>query len=437
MSARSLALRVLTACRRNDAWADAALAAELKREAPGAADAALCSRIVYGVLQNRMLLDYRLGAYCTQRLEHLQQPLPDILRIGAYQILFLDKVPDHAAVSEAVELAKENKRGAAAGLVNAVLRRLSQNKAHLPALPEDAVERMCVETSHPRWLAERMIGILGTEEAYSFLHANNGIAPVTVQVNPLRTTADALIAELEGAGVAAKRHAWAPDCLELTGVGDLTTLPAFYRGEFLVQDAAARLVSLVAQVQPGMSVLDVCAAPGGKSFSSAFGMRDQGRIVSCDLHENKLRRIRDGAQRLGVGIIETQAADARAFRGEWAGLFDVVLCDVPCSGLGIIRKKPDIRYKDPAPLTALPEIQRSILANASRYVKPGGVLVYSTCTVLPEENEGVTDAFLSAHADFRSEGFGLSAGGAEGRLTLWPHRHETDGFYIAKMRKEA
>ena len=437
MNARASALRVLNACLVSGAWADAALAAELKRENLSAADAALVSRIVYGVLQNRMLLDHHLGAYCSQRLDHLQQPLPDILRIGAYQILFLDKVPDSAAVNESVELAKASKRGAAAGLVNAVLRKLSQNKDKLPPLPKDEVERLAVETSHPRRLTERMLALLGRKDAEAFLRGNNEIAPITVQVNPLTTTERKLIAELSGAGITAKPHPWAPDCLELSGVGDLTTLPAFYRGEFTVQDAAARLVSLAAGIAPGMQVLDVCAAPGGKSFSAAFAMRNEGRIVACDLHENKLKRIRDGAARLGVTCIETAAADGRVFRPKWEGAFDVVLCDVPCSGLGIIRKKPDIRYKDLSSLAGLPEIQRAILANASRYVKPGGVLVYSTCTVLPEENEAVTDAFLREYAGFSYETFELPFLRAEGRITLWPQRHGTDGFYIAKLRRNA
>ena len=436
MSARMSALRVLNACRQSGAWADAALAAELKREAPSAADAALTSRIVYGVLQNRMLLDHYLGAYCSQRLDHLQQPLPDILRIGAYQILFLDKVPDSAAVNESVELAKASKRGAAAGLVNAVLRKLSQHKAKLPALPEDEIERLCVETSHPKWLTERMVALLGRGDAEAFLRADNAVAPVTAQVNPLKTTREKLIAELAGAGIEAEPHPWMPDCLELSGVGDLTTLPAFYRGEFTVQDAAARLVSLVAGVEAGMSVLDVCAAPGGKSFSAAFAMRNEGTIVACDLHENKLKRIRDGAERLGIACIATEAADGREFRPAWEAAFDAVLCDVPCSGLGIIRKKPDIRYKDPSALAGLPEIQGAILANASRYVKQGGVLVYSTCTVLPEENEGVMDAFLREHDEFAYETFDLPDGQAAGSITLWPQTHGTDGFYISKMRRK-
>ena len=437
MSARASALRVLNACRTSGAWADAALAAELSRETPGAADAALASRIVYGVLQNRLLLDYYLGAYCAQRLDHLQQPLPDILRIGAYQILFLDKVPDSAAVNESVELAKMSKRGAASGLVNAVLRRLSKNKAHLPALPAETVQRLSVETSHPQWLTERMIALLGLDEAAAFLRVDNEIAPVTAQINPLKTTSDALLTELSGAGVAVQSHPWVPDCFELNGVGDLRTLPAFYRGEFMIQDPAARLVSLVAGTAPGMRMLDVCAAPGGKSFSAAFAMQNKGYILSCDLHENKLKRIRDGAQRLGISCIETAAADGRMPNSDWFGAFDAVICDAPCSGLGIIRKKPDIRYKDPQDLSDLPAIQRSILANASRYVKPGGVLVYSTCTVLPEENTGISDDFVGNNSDFSYEGFDLPCGHADGTMTLWPHKHQTDGFYISKMRRKA
>ncbi len=437
MSARMSALRVLTACRVNGAWADAALRAELLRAQLDAADAALASRIVYGVMQRRMLLDYYLDAYCSQRLDHLQQPLPDILRIGAYQILYLDKVPDHAAVSEAVELAKTSKRGAAAGLVNAVLRKLSQNKEKLPPLPRGGTERLSVETSHPAWLVERMAALLGAEGAEAFLRSNNEVAPLTAQVNPLITTEESLCKELAGAGIAAKPHAWVPDCVELAGTGDLTTLPAFYRGEFVVQDAAARLVSLVADVRSGQRVLDACAAPGGKSFSAAFAMHDEGEIVSCDLHENKLKRIQDGAQRLGLTCIRTQAADAREFRPEWENAFDVVLCDVPCSGLGIIRKKPDIRYKAPDELTGLPAIQRAILDNSAHYVKKGGILVYSTCTVLPEENEQVTDAFLKEHDDYSYEHFTLPAGETPGHITLWPQVHGTDGFYIAKLRRNA
>ena len=437
-SARATALRVLVSCRNNGAWADAALKAQISRDGLSGPDAALCSRIVYGVMQNRMLLDFYIGAYCTQKPDHLQPPLLEILRIGAYQIIYLDKIPDSAAVNTSVELAKLAKRGQASGLVNAVLRKLSQNKKALPPVPErDDVQRLSIQYSHPKWFVKRLVSLLGREEAERFLACDNQIAPITVQVNPLKTTLEALTEELQQAGISVQPHSWVPDCLELSGTGDLAALPSFREGKFLVQDPAARLVSLIAGIRPGQKVLDVCAAPGGKSLSAAFAMAGNGSIVACDLHENKLKRIQESADRLGVNIITAQAADGRVFRPEWEASFDTVLVDAPCSGLGIIRKKPDTRYKKADDLFTLPVVQAAILDNAARYVRPGGTLVYSTCTILPEENEQVTEAFLAEHADFGLEPFELPlpVGKSDGSLTLWPQRHDTDGFYICRMTR--
>ena len=439
-SARDTALKVLIACRTHGAWADAALKAQLARDQLSPQDAALCSRMVYGVTQNRLLLDFYLAAYCSQKPDHLQPPLLDILRLGAYQILFLDKVPDRAAVSEAVELAKRSGRGQAAGLVNAVLRKLSQNKNALPSIPDrDEVKFLTIRYSHPKWLVKRLLELLGRGETEAFLAADNTAAPLTVQVNPLKTTQEKLTAELEALGVRVTPHVWVPGCLELSGTGDLTALEPFRVGHFLVQDGAAALAARAAAVTPGQRVLDVCPAPGGKSFGAAFAMEDRGEILACDLHENKLKRIQDGAQRLGLTSIRTAAADGREFRPEWEAAFDTVLVDAPCSGLGIIRKKPDTRYKKADDLFTLPVVQQAILDNACRYVKPGGVLVYSTCTILPEENQQVTDAFLAQHRDFSREDLPLpdQAGQADGQVTLWPHRHDTDGFYICRMRRQA
>jgi len=438
MSARETALRVLVSCRTNSAWADAALKAQMERDNLSGPDAALCTRLVYGVMQQRMLLDFYIGAYCSQKPDHLQPPLLDILRLGAYQILFLDKVPDSASVNESVNLTKKVKRAQASGLVNAVLRKISQNKHDLPAIPDRDAERyLSIKYSHPKWLVKRLMAILGREEAEACLAANNGVAPMTVQVNPLKTTEAELVAELEAAGVTVKAHGWVPGCLELSGTGDLTALNAFREGKFLVQDPAARLVSLIAGVEEGDRVLDVCAAPGGKTFSAAFEMKGQGSILSCDLHENKLKRIREGAERLGLTCVETAAADGRKQNPEWVEAFDAVLVDAPCSGLGIIRKKPDTRYKKADDLFTLPVIQEAILDNAAAYVRPGGTLIYSTCTILPEENEQVAAAFLAAHPEFSRESFTLPTpvGETEGELTLWPQRHETDGFYICRMKR--
>ena len=439
MSARRTALEVLRRCRTNHAWADAALGPALRRDGLTGADAALCSRIVYGVLQNQALLDFYLSAWCSQKPEHLQPPLLDILRIGLYQILFLDKIPVSAAVNESVELAKACGRGSAAGLVNAVLRRAGRERNQLPPIPDkDYIACLATKYSHPRWLVKRLTALLG-EETESFLAADNTPAPLTVQVNPLKTTAADLTAALAAQGVTARPHPWVPGCLELTGAGDLTALESFRSGDFLVQDGAAAMVAPVAGVKPGDRVLDVCAAPGGKSFSAAFAMENQGSILSCDLHENKLKRVREGAARLGISCIGTAAADGQLFRPEWEGQFDTVLVDAPCSGLGIIRKKPDARYKTLESLFTLPVVQDAILRNAARYVRPGGTLVYSTCTILPEENQQVTDAFLAETPDFVRTPFRLPdpIGQTPGEITLWPHRHGTDGFYICRMTRRA
>ena len=439
MSARQTALDVLVRCRTRKAWADAALGPLLRQRGLTGADAALCSRIVYGVLQNQALLDFYLAAWCSQKPEHLQPPLLDILRIGLYQILFLDKIPVSAAVNESVELAKSSGRGSAAGLVNAVLRRAARERDHLPPIPDkDHIAYLSTKYSHPRWLVKRLTALLG-EETESFLAADNTPAPLTIQVNPLKTRAEDLTAALAAQGVTARPHPWVPGCLELTGVGDLTVLDPFQKGEFLVQDGAAALVARVAGVEPGDRVLDVCAAPGGKSFSAAFAMADRGQIIACDLHENKLKRVQEGARRLGLGCLETVAADGRNFRPEWENLFDTVLVDAPCSGLGIIRKKPDARYKTLESLFTLPVVQDAILRNAARYVRPGGTMVYSTCTILPEENQQVTEAFLAETPEFERTPFDLPepVGKTEGEITLWPHRHGTDGFYICRMTRHA
>ncbi len=436
MSARKEALAVLTACRVRGAWADAALGTHLRGLSP--ADAGLCSRIVYGVIQNETLLDFYLSGFCSQKLDHLQPPLADILRIGAYQILFLDRVPDNAAVHASVELAKGAGRGQAAGLVNAVLRRLCREKEALPAIPDrDEAKYLSIRYSHPKWLVKRLLALLGREGAEAFLINSNSQPPAAAQVNTCRCSPEEAARALEAEGIRAERHSWLPDCLLLQGTGDLERLQAFREGMIYIQDPAARLAVLAAELRPESRVLDVCAAPGGKSFAAAIAMGDKGEIVSCDLHENKLKRIREGAARLGLSSIRAEAADGRVFREEWADAFDLVLVDAPCSGLGILRKKPDIRRKRADDLFALPVVQNAILENAARYVRPGGTLLYSTCTILPEENEEVADAFLGTHPEFSRERFTLPGpiGTAEGQAALWPHLHDTDGFYICRMTR--
>ena len=425
---REVALEVLTACRKADAWVDGALKSTLARTKLDRRDAALASRLTYTVVQNRMLLDFRISKYCRNGLRGLEPVVLDILRIGACQILLMDKIPYRAAVNQAVEMTKAHHRVRASGLVNAILRNLIRERDILPPIAD-----LSVRYSHPKWLIDTYISLLGQEEAELVLSANNAPVPTTIQRNPLLVSREELERELP----TAQPHPWLPDCYSLSGAGNLEAMPAFQAGHFFVQDAAAKLVSLISACQRGDHVIDVCAAPGGKSFAMAMAMANEGEILSCDIHGNKLRQVAQGASRLGISCIRTLQADGRTFRPKLAESADVVLCDVPCSGLGIIRKKPDIRYKNPMDLSGLPDIQSAILANAAHYVKPGGTLIYSTCTILPQENEHIVQAFLRTNLQFQKESFSLPdpVGKTEGEVTLWPQRHQTDGFYICKMRK--
>ena len=435
-TARNVALDALVACEKQGAWSDGYLKKAIKAAELDGRDAALATRLCFGVLQNRMLLDFYLSQLCTTRLEKLEAPIRNLLRLGAYQILYLDRVPDHAAVSETVSLArKKAKNPRAAGLVNGVLRSLVRQKDSLLEPPDPATRY-----SHPKWLADEFARRLGVEEAEALLEADNGEPPTCAQVNTLKTTAEALAAALKSQGVEAEPHPWLPDCLLLRHTGSLEGLEEFQQGHFYIQDAAARLAVLAAGPRPGWKVLDACAAPGGKSFAAAVAMGDRGEVVSCDIHPHKEKLIRAGAARLGLTCIRTEVLDGKAYKEEFLNSFDLVIADVPCSGLGIIRKKPDIRYKDPGPLENLPRVQRAILDNTARYVKPGGVLLYATCTLLERENEDVVRGFLDRHADFTLEEFqvpGPFAGTDMGMLTCWPHRHGTDGFFFAKLRRNA
>ena len=432
-TAREAALQVLMRCQSRGAWSDSVLSSVIRTAGVDGRDAALASRICYGVQQNQALLDFWLQQLCRVPLEKLEPPVRCAMELGMYQIAFLERVPDRAAVHESVELARSYSRNPnSPRLVNAVLRSFVRQK---DALPQP--ESLAIRYSHPEWLVELFQGELNGEGVEALLQADNSQPPIVIHTNPLKTDPQTLRERLEGEGVQVESSPFYPDSFYLSGTGDLERLDSFREGWFLVQDTAARFAVEAAGPEPGMQVLDACAAPGGKSIQAAMQMGDQGSILSCDLQEKKLLRIEKSAQRLGVGCIRTRAMDARQFDPALERRFDVVLTDVPCSGLGIIRKKPDIRCKDPGPLAALPEIQAAILANASRYVKPGGVLVYSTCTVLRRENQAVAEAFLSSHPEFEAEPFELPVvGRCDGMVTLWPHIHQTDGFFVAKLRKK-
>ena len=442
MDAREVALLTLHTCERQGGWSDAVLKKQLAQAGLDRRDAALATQICFGVQQNRLLLDYYLSRFSNVPLKRMESKVVQALRIGLYQMLFLSRIPHSAAVNCAVEMTRAHcKNARAAGLVNAVLRNIERSMDRLPVIDNsDPAAYLSTLYSHPKWLVEEWIARLGQEQAARLLAADNAGAPVIAQVNTCRVSAPALLAQLSEAGVDARLHPWLKDCLILRETGDLEGLETFAQGYFYIQDAASRLAVLAADARPQMRVLDACAAPGGKSFALAIAMQDSGELISCDLHPHKKKLMQAGAARLGLSCMQPQTADATVFRPEWESAFDLVLADAPCSGLGVIRKKPDIRYKAPEPLAQLPEVQGRILDNLARYVKPGGVLLYSTCTLRQQENEDVVRAFLSRRTDYTSEAFTLPdpvGAVGEGMVTLWPHVHDTDGFFIAKLRRQS
>ena len=436
MGARETALNALIACRKSGAWSNGVLKEYIQRDRLDSRDAALATRLCYGVLQNRGKLDFYLKQLLTGKLKDLHPVVRDVLHLGLYQICELDKIPDSAAVNESVRLAKKYcKNPKASGLVNGVLRNAVRSRPQLKQ-PTSYADRY----SHPDELISLLKANLPKGKLEAMLIADNAAPQTVVQVNTLRTTTEALAQRLAGEGVKADPHSWMRDCLVLSGTGSIENLLSFREGLFYVQDPAAKLSVLCAKLpKENIRVLDCCSAPGGKSFAAAIAMEGHGQITSCDVHEHKTTLIENGAARLGLNNITVRCQDATEQVAQWVEAMDVVIADVPCSGLGIIRKKPDIRYKNLEELSQLPELQLAILENQASYVKKGGVLLYSTCTVLKAENERIVEAFLEKHCDFYTEPLELPEIFPEnksGMLTLIPGEYDTDGFFICRLRRK-
>jgi 16S rRNA (cytosine967-C5)-methyltransferase len=433
--ARYAALEVLGRFRKDGTWSSAGIDSVIKKYDLSPRDTSLTTRLSLGVLQNSLLCDYYIDYYSNSKLE---PKVRDILRLGVYQLLFMDKIPSHAAVSESVALCKESGFSRASGLVNAILRRVADNLDNLPEIQgKGSAKYLSIKYSHPEWLAQYVIDKKGYAFSESFLAANNQTPKLTIQVNLLKISTEEYARMLDSADIPYRIVRGLLGCIELEN-GKTTSLPGFDDGLFYVQDRAARTAVDIVASKPGMKVLDACSSPGGKSFAAAISMENRGSILSCDIHEKKLGLVQSGAQRLGINIISTEARDARENVDEFHDAFDLVIVDVPCSGLGVIRKKPEIRNKDFSSLAGLPIIQRDIINNLANFVKPGGSLLYSTCTILEEENEAIVTEFLSNRPDFELQSFSIDGINCDrGMYTFWPNVDGTDGFFVAKLiRKE-
>lgn len=418
---RRLALEVLERVERGQ-YANLALDAALGKSALSAEDRALATALIYGVLEKQGRLDFALTGLSNRPVEELSPDVRVLLRLGLYQLCFLDRIPDHAAVNETVALASRK----TAGYVNAVLREEIRRGKPLP-LPreDDRAEWLSVRYSVSRGLAERLLADLGDAKTTAFLNALETPPPLTLRVNTLRTTRENLLDVLQKAGFDARMTAQSRTGIVLPHGAAVREVPGFDEGLFFVQDEASQLAVEAVNAHPGMRVADVCACPGSKSFGIAMEMENRGEVLACDLHASKLSLVSGGAERLGIGILSVLERDARKPMAGAEGSFDRVLCDVPCSGFGVIGKKPELRRKDPQESAGLPAIQAAILARSAELLRVGGRLVYSTCTVLPAENEENVARFLKENGNFR----------LHTARTLYPDTDGTDGFFIAAMEK--
>ena len=429
MNVREAAFLSLERCRSGDKFANLELDSAIKKYGLDGTDRGFFTVLVYGVIERKITLDHMIGSFSSIPVEKLDPKALTLLRLGTYQIMFLSRTPDSAAVNESVELAKRYLNKGTAGFVNGVLRSIVRNKEALPypSREESPIDYLSVYYSIPQWLCRRWTEDYGFHKAERMLEAVNVNPPITLRVNTLRTTRAELISILEEAGISATPTELSENGVRLPHGVPVSDLQALKDGLCFVQDEASQICVATLGAREGETVIDTCSCPGGKSFGAAMDMKNKGRLVSLDLHESKLSLVKSGAERLGIDIVEAAVHNGSSPREDLIGKADRVLSDVPCSGLGVIAKKPDLRYKSPDDIDRLPEVQKRILESSSKYVKTGGILVYSTCTVNKRENEDVVSAFLTAHPEFSLC--------EEGMRTFFPDTDRTDGFFVAKMKK--
>ena len=433
---RKTAVKLLCRIEEGNAYSNLLLDEHFKKSRMDARDKSFCTALFYGTLERRLTLDLIIEKYILRRKDKLSVEVRNILRTAIFQLLYMDSVPDSAAVNEAVKLASKNRNPAVKGFVNGLLRAFIRDEKRIPE-PEGLEERLSVAYSCPIPLVKKWTAELGEKNTASLLADSLGRPPVTVRVNTTKISPEELAQRLSSEGFSVKMNAHVHEALEISG-GAVEGSTSYAEGLMHVQDVSCMLCCEALDVRSGMRVLDMCAAPGGKTFTLAEMMNGEGELLAFDLHKNRVKLITDGAKRLGLGNVRAEVNDAKVFCGDIPPA-DRVLCDVPCSGLGVIRRKPEIKYKSLTDFERLPAVQGEILDVSSRYVRPGGTLVYSTCTVSEAENSAVVTDFLRSHTDFELvplwERDGRFSG--EKMLTVLPSYFGSDGFFIAKMQRKA
>lgn len=441
---RQSAFEILLNIEKGTSFADALVDRELSTDALQGPDRGLLTELVFGVLRRRGTLDYLIDCCSTQKASKLERPVLILLRLGLYQMYYLDRVPVSAAVNETVNLAKRF-AARAAGFINAVLRRADRERESLPwpDRESDPIGFLAARHSHPRWLVEQWTGQVGPADVEALAEAMSGVPSLAVRTNTLRISRKALLELFAERGVQAKPTPFSPFGIRILSPAHPPSLPGFSEGLFTVQDESSQLAVLFLSPLPGETILDLCAAPGGKATHLAQLMENRGSILACDRDDRKLRLVQEAAARLGISIIETRKLDASRPLIELGGRrFDRILLDAPCTGLGVLRRNPEAKWRlkpeDPARMALL---QAAILRNAAEYLADGGVLLYSTCSTSVEENEQLIDEFVSERNDFVVENLQrvfpeLSCLFTErGFFRSWPHRHGMDAFTAVRLRK--
>ena len=440
--ARTVAFNVLYSIETERAYSNIALNNAIKENKLNNIDASFVSALVYGVIERKITLDYIIRQYTkTTPISKIELKTLIILRMGALQLLFMNKVPESAAVNESVKLAKSHRLQKSAGFINAVMRSIIRNNFAYRMPDQSTNQYLSVLYSCPQEIVDNFINDYGRTNAIEILETLNGRPPITLRVNTLKTDIDKLIDKLNEEKVKVEKVKYIDNALFVSDTGNIERLQSFIDGDFHIQDVASQICVATLNPKPDQTVLDVCAAPGGKTLTIAEYMGNKGEIYACDIYDHKLKLIKASANRLGISIVKTYRRDASS-RTLKLPMADCVICDVPCSGLGILRRKPEIRYKEDLFTEELPKIQYDILDVNSKFVKAGGILVYSTCTLRKSENNVNADRFLSEHPDFEPIDIILPNGivrkidEPNNQLTLFPQIGGYDGFFISVFRKK-
>lgn len=439
---RNTALNVLMKIEQDNAYSNIALNNAIRENKLSGVDSSFVSALVYGVLERKITLDYIIKQYSKIPLRKIEIKTKMILRLGILQLIFMDKIPESAAVNESVNLAKKHKLQKSSGFINGILRSITRS-AEKYKLPDKSNKILyySVKYSAPQELVKLWINSYGELNTEQLLKSLGGRPKICARVNTLKNDKNSLIAELAKENVKAEENPFLENAVSLTETGSIERLSAYKSGKLHIQDSSSQLCVDFLSPKPREVLLDICSAPGGKSFTAAQYMGDRGKIFACDLYNHKLKLISDGAKRLGIHSIVTLKRDG-ASSDVSLPLADKILCDVPCSGLGILSRKPEIRYKDNLITADLPELQYKILCQSAQYLANGGRLVYSTCTLNPAENNKNARRFLEEHPDFYGVKLSLppqinrAIDENDYEITLMPHTSGTDGFYIAVFGKK-